>query len=318
MAVILEGAKSNDVCAFEDYESLESGLSREFIASDLLTPTSAGRPPRKRDCGKDASAWQLCRLTRPTKEEFRMCNEMTGRFMFAAKKVGTDFFISTYEQIDVALAATTTPTSPKANFAAVLAPHGGGKAPHGGGKLPLSYRVHLSRGKVHIDQTLSEQQPIIEVWPSSVWSQEQQVELRRLRARIPTPLVETPAHYIHDCASPTRQRPSHPGFFKSNDVESTVQLQNKLPKWNAQLGCLSLHFGRKRVKASSSKNFLIYTDDTLNDERRCESADEAVFQLGKLGSRTFSLDFRYPISPLQAFAIALTAFTAKHVPKKQR
>ncbi|KAJ8614523.1 hypothetical protein CTAYLR_000803 [Chrysophaeum taylorii] len=318
MAAIFERTSSCDVCAFEDYESLESGLSREYIASELLTPTSSRRSKKvPREGAQDP--WQLCRLLRPRKEEFRLCNEQGGKFMFSAKKIGGDFFISTYEDFEVSPRPKNTAsneggataTSPKANFGAVLVPHGGTKG-------PLSYHLYLSRGATRPVEPSEADKPIIEVWPSSVWSAEQQVELRMLRIRIPTPLNETPAHYIHDCASPTSQRPSHPGFFKSNDVQSTIQLRNKLPKWNPQLGCLSLHFGRKRVKASSSKNFLVYTEDSLDDRTRLDSADEAVFQLGKLGSRTFSLDFRYPLSPLQAFAIALTAFNAKHSPNKTR
>ena len=50
----------------------------------------------------------------------------------------------------------------------------------------------------------------------------------------------------------------------------------------------------------------------LADSARRDDADNAVFQLGKLAPRTFALDFRYPISPLQAFAVALAAFQVKH------
>jgi len=91
--------------------------------------------------------------------------------------------------------------------------------------------------------------------------------------------------------------------------------------WNRQLGCLSLHFGRKRVRASSSKNFLVYTVPDLADPQKRDDADHGVLQLGKLAAKTFALDFREPVTPLQAFAVALTAFGAKGVrnaPKMSR
>lgn len=326
-ALTKERVSSSDVCAFEDYESLESGLSREFISSELLSPQSSRQIiPTKKLSSKDDPSWQLCRLTRPLKEEFRLCGEHSGRFMFAAKKVGDTFYISTYEEEsnNLGMPAADVANSPKANFAAILRPHcaanangrkrgNGNKTSSSSSTSPISYRLHLSCGIAAEDD--DRRNVILEVWPSTVWSPEQQVELRRLQAKMPTPIKETPAHYIHDCASPTRRRPSHPAFFKSHDVQGSIKLVNKLPKWNAQLGCLSLHFGRKRVKASSSKNFLIYTEEKLTGR---DSADDAVFQLGKLGSRNFSLDFRYPISPLQAFALALCAFNSKNMPKQNR
>ena len=94
---------------------------------------------------------------------------------------------------------------------------------------------------------------------------------------------------------------------------SRVRLRNKLPTWNKQLGCLSLHFGRKRVRTSSSKNFLVYAEDVLADAVAREDADNAAFQLGKLAARTFALDYKHPMNTLQAFAVALTAFQVKHL-----
>lgn len=41
------------------------------------------------------------------------------------------------------------------------------------------------------------------------------------------------------------------------------------------------------------------------------SVDYIVMQFGKIDDDTFTMDFRYPLSPVQAFAIALTSFDAK-------
>ena len=62
------------------------------------------------------------------------------------------------------------------------------------------------------------------------------------------------------------------------------------------------------MRASSSKNFLVYTAEALRDPKRRDDAEAAVFQLGKLAPKTFALDFRHPMSALQAFGVALAAF----------
>lgn len=39
--------------------------------------------------------------------------------------------------------------------------------------------------------------------------------------------------------------------------------------------------------------------------------DYIVMQFGKIDQDAFTMDFRYPLSPVLAFAIALTSFDAK-------
>ena len=109
-----------------------------------------------------------------------------------------------------------------------------------------------------------------------------------------------------------RDRRAEDAATPAQTAATRVALHSKLPVWNRQLGCLSLHFGRKRVRASSSKNFLVYTAEALRDPKRRDDAEAAVFQLGKLAPKTFALDFRHPMSALQAFGVALAAFRVKH------
>jgi len=42
-----------------------------------------------------------------------------------------------------------------------------------------------------------------------------------------------------------------------------------------------------------------------------ETESRVILQFGRTGDDTFTLDFEHPMTPLQAFAVALTSFDAK-------
>jgi len=76
---------------------------------------------------------------------------------------------------------------------------------------------------------------------------------------------------------------------------------NKPPKWNDTIGAYVLNFN-KRVTEASVKNFqLISTTDS----------ETVYLQFGRVGKEVFNLDFRYPISPFQAFTMCLSSFDYK-------
>mmetsp|Transcript_32085 Transcript_32085/g.101894 ORF Transcript_32085/g.101894 Transcript_32085/m.101894 type:complete len:198 (-) Transcript_32085:248-841(-) len=76
---------------------------------------------------------------------------------------------------------------------------------------------------------------------------------------------------------------------------------NKPPKWNDTIGAYVLNFN-KRVTEASVKNFqLISTTDP----------ETVYLQFGRVGKEVFNLDFRYPVSPFQAFAMCLSSFDYK-------
>jgi len=76
---------------------------------------------------------------------------------------------------------------------------------------------------------------------------------------------------------------------------------NKAPKWNDQIGAFVLNFN-KRVTHASVKNFQLTS---------AEDPDTVYLQFGRVGQDVFNLDFRYPLSPFQAFAICLSSFDYK-------
>eukprot|EP00210_Caulerpa_lentillifera_P001738 g1668.t1 len=101
---------------------------------------------------------------------------------------------------------------------------------------------------------------------------------------------------------PTDQQDSILSKYKEgkND-ESLVSLVNKSPKWNDQLNAYCLNF-KGRVTEASVKNFQLVTE---NDP------DRVVLQFGKVGKDRFNMDFGWPVTAFQAFAICLTSFDNK-------
>lgn len=49
----------------------------------------------------------------------------------------------------------------------------------------------------------------------------------------------------------------------------------------------------------------------MSTTANCLPVDYIIMQFGKIEQDTFTMDFRYPLSPVQAFGIALTSFDAK-------
>jgi tubby and related proteins len=79
-----------------------------------------------------------------------------------------------------------------------------------------------------------------------------------------------------------------------------------------------------RVTQASVKNFQIVHDNDCKfglgsiicthiklHYLTLDSVDYIVMQFGKIDQDAFTMDFRYPLSPVLAFAIALTSFDAK-------
>ncbi|OLP75701.1 Tubby-related protein 1 [Symbiodinium microadriaticum] len=73
------------------------------------------------------------------------------------------------------------------------------------------------------------------------------------------------------------------------------------PKWNEQVGAFVLNFN-KRVTQASVKNFQLTTSD---------DPDTVFLQFGRVGKDVFNMDFKFPFSPFQAFAICLSSFDYK-------
>ncbi|XP_046475205.1 tubby-related protein 4 isoform X2 [Neodiprion pinetum] len=77
-----------------------------------------------------------------------------------------------------------------------------------------------------------------------------------------------------------------------------LRMHNKAPMWNESSQVYQLDFGG-RVTQESAKNFQI------------EFRGKQVMQFGRIDGKAYTLDFQYPFSALQAFAVALANVTQR-------
>jgi tubby-related protein 1 len=97
-----------------------------------------------------------------------------------------------------------------------------------------------------------------------------------------------------------------------DDQEDLLTFETKKPEWNEELQAWTLNFNG-RVKMASKKNFLL-VPNPKNEAMDEEFGSQTIcLRFGKVLKDRFSLDYRHPISPFQAFAIALTSFSSKLV-----
>ena len=81
-----------------------------------------------------------------------------------------------------------------------------------------------------------------------------------------------------------------------------LALQNRPPWWNVELGSFVLNFGG-RVSVASVKNFQLCD---RNEQ------DHIMLQFGRIeGRHSFTMDFQYPLTAVQAFAIAISSLQSK-------
>lgn len=109
------------------------------------------------------------------------------------------------------------------------------------------------------------------------------------------------------------------GALREEDEDGKVRpliLKNKPPRWHEQLQCWCLNF-RGRVTVASVKNFQLIaaTQPAAGAPTPSQPAppehDKIILQFGKVGKDMFTMDYRYPLSAFQAFAICLSSFDTK-------
>ncbi|KAF7126701.1 hypothetical protein RHSIM_Rhsim11G0083100 [Rhododendron simsii] len=102
--------------------------------------------------------------------------------------------------------------------------------------------------------------------------------------------------------------------------DGPLVLRNKAPRWHEQLQCWCLNF-RGRVTVASVKNFQLVAAAAATEvvtgggvpppQAPQSDPDKIILQFGKVGKDLFTMDYRYPLSAFQAFAICLSSFDTK-------
>lgn len=113
-----------------------------------------------------------------------------------------------------------------------------------------------------------------------------------------------------------------PNEEEDGGKERPLVLRNKAPRWHEQLQCWCLNF-RGRVTVASVKNFQLIaanhqaagaptpSQPSQPSQPSHSDHDKIILQFGKVGKDMFTMDYRYPLSAFQAFAICLTSFDTK-------
>ncbi|KAF7140905.1 hypothetical protein RHSIM_Rhsim06G0031800 [Rhododendron simsii] len=103
--------------------------------------------------------------------------------------------------------------------------------------------------------------------------------------------------------------PSEP-LESVHDARDPLMLKNKAPRWHEQLQCWCLNF-KGRVTVASVKNFqLVAAVEPCHNVPAAEQ-EKVILQFGKIGKDIFTMDYCYPLSAFQAFAICLSSFDTK-------
>lgn len=121
----------------------------------------------------------------------------------------------------------------------------------------------------------------------------------------------------HPCQPTSKGKESDADFGSTSITEAPIPelgeslvLKNKAPRWHEQLQCWCLNF-RGRVTVASVKNFQLVADVDPALDMSVEEQEKIILQYGKIGKDIFTMDYRYPLSAFQAFAICLSSFDTK-------
>ncbi|XP_061448155.1 tubby-related protein 2 isoform X2 [Rhineura floridana] len=103
------------------------------------------------------------------------------------------------------------------------------------------------------------------------------------------------------CIQPKNEHETLLTRYQNRNMQNLIKLQNKMPAWNEETQSYVLNF-HGRVTQPSVKNFQIISE---------EDPDHIVLQFGRVAPDVFTMDYRFPLCAVQAFAICLSSFDGK-------
>ncbi|UJR11532.1 hypothetical protein I4U23_015713 [Adineta vaga] len=101
---------------------------------------------------------------------------------------------------------------------------------------------------------------------------------------------------------PTKEHEVLINQWRAGHTTDLIEIKNKTPEYNEESKKYILNFFENRVKLPSHKNFQLCTSPGENHE------DNIIMQFGRIDDNNFALDYRYPLTAIQAFGIALSSF----------
>jgi hypothetical protein len=317
---------------FQDMDMLESGHAREYIAEECLSPTQA-------------KSWTYSTVERTNKTQYKMYWN-NDQFLLSAKQVGGTFYISQYEHFpdtegeneitghycavlrkssdnnfklyncgcegcDMSFSTfSCCNTQQDAMDAAVEQP--------GADRQLLADISHFTKAAGVVG---SEMRCFNVVIPAVMEDRRSRVVWCPRMSRAVTPSGGTPrgAPKRELVTSPSPHNRQHKFKF---DVPTgdRIKIGSKLPVWCPEVNSLMLKFHGGRIREASAKNFMLMVEDepaigaaaTHVDASSTVPQDpnannRVVMQFGKFSKSKFALDFRYPLAPVQAFAVGLSS-----------
>ncbi|KAL6343953.1 hypothetical protein AAG906_027726 [Vitis piasezkii] len=251
-----------------------------------------------------------------------------GKFLLAARKCRrttcTDYIISLHAD-DMSKGSSTYIGKLRSNFLGTKFTVYDGQPPHSGAKIMRNRSTRLVGLKQVSPRVPAGSYPVAHI------SYEVNVLGSRGPRRMQCSMDSIPASAIEPggvTPTQTEIRLSNPDVFpsfsffrsKSHRVENSLSepladkkdgalvLKNKAPRWHEQLQCWCLNF-HGRVTVASVKNFQLVASP--EDGPAGQQHEKIILQFGKVGKDLFTMDYRYPISAFQAFAICLSSFDTK-------
>ncbi|XVF21888.1 hypothetical protein REPUB_Repub12eG0128200 [Reevesia pubescens] len=251
-----------------------------------------------------------------------------GKFLLAARKCRrptcTDYIISLNGD-DVSKGSSTYIGKLRSNFLGTKFTIYDAQPPNAGAKVTKSRSTRLINVKQVSPRVPAGNYPVTHIsYELNVMGSRGPRRMQCIMDAIPASSVEpggvapTQSEFLH---SNLDTFPSLPFFrSKSTRTESfqsgplSVQkdgmlvLRNKAPRWHEQLQCWCLNFNG-RVTVASVKNFQLVASP--ENGVAGQEHENVILQFGKVGKDVFTMDYQYPISAFQAFAICLSSFDTK-------
>eukprot|EP00301_Raphidiophrys_heterophryoidea_P020826 c5418_g1_i1.p1 GENE.c5418_g1_i1~~c5418_g1_i1.p1 ORF type:complete len:536 (+),score=112.30 c5418_g1_i1:25-1632(+) len=223
---------------------------------------------------------------------YRMCHDHNSEFVMLAYQHDefADFVISSSPSLDfrtqqVQFSASYLGTVTSNFLGTEFYLYDGGVVPNAvshiqAGKSPFRVRRELSH--VVFDRNVMGSQP------------------RALKARVPARLAAQDPYAASEVTN-SQNTSSQSQESDDLDTNNSVEFVNKPPFWSEENECWMLDFFG-RVNLASAKNFQLVQG---------QDGQEVFLMFGKMTETRYALDFRYPLSPLQAFGIGLAGIARK-------